>query len=211
MVIAHGGPVPRQHRAQHRARDRCRPGATERVPAARVLRFHPGPAAGRAARVRLLGLAVLRHLPLRLGAAAPLEDGAAGLDLHRGALRGGQAALRPLPGQLRLARGPGRATPTSARRCCSSSGSTTRRSSSCSAGSSPRPGSCARCSGASAPSWAERSQARISTGRVPTIRVPPRSRYIPRVPQVRRAPAREPRQDLAGSSAKRCPVSLRGA
>ena len=31
------------------------------------------------------------------------------------------------------------------------------------------------------------------------------------VPQVRRAPAREPRQDLAGSSAKRCPVSLRGA
>ena len=36
-------------------------------------------------------------------------------------------------------------------------------------------------------------------------------RYILRVPQVRRAPAREPRQDLAGSSAKRCPVSLRGA
>ena len=31
------------------------------------------------------------------------------------------------------------------------------------------------------------------------------------MPQVRRAPAREPRQDLAGSSAKRCPVSLRGA
>ena len=30
-------------------------------------------------------------------------------------------------------------------------------------------------------------------------------------PQVRRALAREPRQDLAGSSAKRCPVSLRGA
>ena len=35
--------------------------------------------------------------------------------------------------------------------------------------------------------------------------------YILWVPQVRRAPAREPRQDLAGSSAKRCPVSLRGA
>src|SRR5688572_10563394 len=32
-----------------------------------------------------------------------------------------------------------------------------------------------------------------------------------RVPQVRRVPAREPRQDLAGSSAKRCPVQLRGA
>lgn len=32
-----------------------------------------------------------------------------------------------------------------------------------------------------------------------------------RVPQVRRAPARELRQDLAGSSAKRCPGSLRGA
>ena len=31
------------------------------------------------------------------------------------------------------------------------------------------------------------------------------------VPQVRRALAREPRQDLAGSSAKRCPVSLRVA
>src|SRR5574338_38784 len=30
-------------------------------------------------------------------------------------------------------------------------------------------------------------------------------------PQVRRALARESRQDLAGSSAKRCPVSLRGA
>src|SRR5687768_10793724 len=32
-----------------------------------------------------------------------------------------------------------------------------------------------------------------------------------RAPQVRRVPAREPRQDLAGSSAKRCPVQLRGA
>src|ERR1041385_7473514 len=32
-----------------------------------------------------------------------------------------------------------------------------------------------------------------------------------RTPQVRRAPARESRQDLAGSSAKRCPVQLRGA
>ena len=31
------------------------------------------------------------------------------------------------------------------------------------------------------------------------------------VPQVRRALARESRQDLAGSSAKRCLVSLRGA
>jgi DNA polymerase III subunit gamma/tau len=31
------------------------------------------------------------------------------------------------------------------------------------------------------------------------------------MPQVRRVPAREPRQDLAGSSAKRCPVQLRGA
>ena len=30
-------------------------------------------------------------------------------------------------------------------------------------------------------------------------------------PQVRRVSAREPRQDLAGSSAKRCPVQLRGA
>jgi SnoaL-like protein len=36
-------------------------------------------------------------------------------------------------------------------------------------------------------------------------------RVILLVPQVRRAPAREPRQDLAGSSAKRCPVLLRGA
>ena len=43
-------------------------------------------------------------------------------------------------------------------------------------------------------------------------RVPSAGRaVIFRVPQVRRAPAREPRQDLAGSSAKRCPVSLRGA
>jgi len=40
---------------------------------------------------------------------------------------------------------------------------------------------------------------------------PPGGPAILPVPQVRRAPAREPRQDLAGSSAKRCPVSLRGA
>jgi ketosteroid isomerase-like protein len=56
-----------------------------------------------------------------------------------------------------------------------------------------------------------------STCTAPTCRSPNRefhprgTGYILLVPQVRRAPAREPRQDLAGSSAKRCPVSLRGA
>src|SRR5690349_5364369 len=96
------------------------------------------------------------------------------------------------------------ATPTSAPRCCSFSGSTTPRSSFCWAASLPRPGSCATCRSGSGRFWG--SSIRLS--------VPfhcPHSPPILLMPQVRRALAREPRQDLAGSSAKRCPVSLRGA
>ena len=120
---------------------------------------------GRAAGVRLLGLALLRHLPLRLGPPAPLADRAPGLHLHRGAVRDRQAALRPVPRPLRLGRSRRRATPTSARRCCSSCGSTTRPSSSCSAAWSPRPGSCGRCSSGSAPSSAERRGGRLPRAR----------------------------------------------
>ena len=105
----------------------------------------PRTVSGRAARVRLLGVAVLRHLPLRLGPASPLADRAAGLHLHRAAVRGGQAAVRALSRPLRVGREAPAATPISARPCCSSSGSTTPPSSSCSAAWSPRPGSCGTC------------------------------------------------------------------
>ena len=54
-------------------------------------------------------------------------------------------------------------------------------------------------------------QLRSARRQVDEFRFPRAPGVILRVPQVRRAPAREPRQDLAGSSAKRCPVSLRGA
>ena len=133
--------------------------------AARLLLFDPGTLSGRAARVRLLGVALLRHLPLRFGPASPLADRAPGLHLHRAAVRGRQAALRSLSRPLRVGRRRCRATPTSARRCCSFSGSTTRRSSSCSAAWSPRPGSCVTCRSGSASSWADRS-----AGRLPHVR-----------------------------------------
>ena len=81
------------------------PGRGPRHRAAPVLRLHPRTAVRRAARLRLLGLALLRHLPLRLAAPAAVEDGAAGLDLHRGAVRAGQAALRAVPRELRVVRG----------------------------------------------------------------------------------------------------------
>ena len=87
-----------EHHARHRVGARVRAGD----PAVRVLLLHDRPAARRAAGLRVLGLALLRDLPLRLAPPPPLADGAARLDLHRGAVRDRQAALRPVPCPLRL-------------------------------------------------------------------------------------------------------------
>ena len=117
-------------------------------------------------------------------------------------VRSRQAALQPVPRQLRLVRG-------TQRRRQHRRGRAARALDQLHRDRLPARRGRGRDLGAADDAAAPAREARLSAAIRDFTRLSGRTILL--VPQVRRAPAREPRQDLAGSSAKRCPVSLRGA